>query len=95
MIAEKLGKSPAQVALRWGLQMGNSLVPKTTNESRIEENFDVCDWSIPEDLFTKFSEIGQASSRILFLSLNAYVYEFLCSSMGFAPLSLYIYAHYL
>ncbi|MFS8001645.1 putative aldo/keto reductase, NADP-dependent oxidoreductase domain-containing protein [Helianthus anomalus] len=60
-VAEKLGKTPAQVALRWGLQMGHSILPKSTSESRIKENFDVFDWSIPDDLFTKLSsEIEQA-----------------------------------
>ncbi|MBA0814751.1 hypothetical protein Gohar_020558 [Gossypium harknessii] len=59
MVAEKLGKSPAQVALRWGLQMGHSVLPKSTNETRIKENFDVFDWSIPEELFAKFAEIEQ------------------------------------
>ncbi|KAJ4871207.1 Aldo-keto reductase family 4 member C9 [Raphanus sativus] len=58
-VAEKLGKSPAQVALRWGLQMGNSVLPKSTNEGRIRENFEIFDWSIPDDLFAKFSEIEQ------------------------------------
>lgn len=58
--AQKLGKTPAQVALRWGLQMGHSILPKSTSEGRIKENFDVFGWSIPEDLFTKFSEIEQA-----------------------------------
>ncbi|OMO97282.1 Aldo/keto reductase [Corchorus olitorius] len=62
MVAEKLGKTPAQVALRWGLQMGHSVLPKSTHEERIKENFDVFDWSIPEDLFAKFSEIEQAST---------------------------------
>lgn len=60
LVAEKLGKSPAQVAIRWGLQTGHSLLPKSTTESRIKENFDVFDWSIPEDLFARFSEIEQA-----------------------------------
>ena len=59
-VAEKLGKTPAQVALRWGLQMGHSILPKSTSESRIKENFDVFDWSIPQDLLTKISsEIEQ------------------------------------
>ncbi|KAL3531779.1 hypothetical protein ACH5RR_005300 [Cinchona calisaya] len=58
-IAEKLGKTPAQVSLRWGLQVGNSVLPKSTREERIKENFDVFDWSIPEDLLAKFSEIKQ------------------------------------
>ena len=30
--AEKLGKTPAQVALRWGIQMGHSVLPKSTDE---------------------------------------------------------------
>ncbi|KAM0948324.1 putative aldose reductase [Dioscorea sansibarensis] len=60
MIAEKLGKTPAQVALRWGLQKGHSVLPKSTSEARIKENLDIFDWSIPEDLFSKFSEIEQA-----------------------------------
>eukprot|EP00268_Persea_americana_P061516 TRINITY_DN7784_c0_g2_i2.p1 TRINITY_DN7784_c0_g2~~TRINITY_DN7784_c0_g2_i2.p1 ORF type:complete len:315 (-),score=64.70 TRINITY_DN7784_c0_g2_i2:232-1176(-) len=59
MISEKLGKTPAKVALRWGLQMGQSVLPKSINESRIKENFEVFDWFIPEDLFVKFSEIEQ------------------------------------
>ncbi|KAL3531780.1 hypothetical protein ACH5RR_005301 [Cinchona calisaya] len=60
MVAQKLGKTPAQVALRWGLQMGHSVLPKSTHESRIRENLDIFDWSIPDDLFVKFSEIEQA-----------------------------------
>lgn len=60
-VAEKLGKTPAQVALRWGLQMGHSVLPKSTNEARIKENFDVFSWSIPEDLMAKFNEFEQAS----------------------------------
>ncbi|CAN0926499.1 NADPH-dependent aldo-keto reductase, chloroplastic [Linum grandiflorum] len=58
-VAEKMGKSPAQVALRWGLQAGHSVLPKSTNETRIKENFDVQDWSIPDDLVTELSEIEQ------------------------------------
>ncbi|KAJ8899802.1 hypothetical protein K2173_019502 [Erythroxylum novogranatense] len=60
MAAEKLGKTPAQIALRWGLQMGHSVLPKSTNETRIKENFDVFGWSIPVDLFDKFCRIEQA-----------------------------------
>ncbi|KAG0469311.1 hypothetical protein HPP92_018639 [Vanilla planifolia] len=57
--AEKLGKTPAQVALRWGIQMGNSVLPKSTNKSRILENLDVYDWSIPDELFAMFTTIQQ------------------------------------
>ncbi|KAG8376944.1 hypothetical protein BUALT_Bualt09G0116700 [Buddleja alternifolia] len=58
-VAEKLGKTPAQVALRWGLQMGHSVLPKSTNEKRIKENFDVFDWHVPEELIANFSQIEQ------------------------------------
>ncbi|KAF0904449.1 hypothetical protein E2562_034559, partial [Oryza meyeriana var. granulata] len=57
--AEKLGKTPAQVALRWNIQMGHSVLPKSVTEERIKQNIDVYDWSIPEDLLAKFSEIKQ------------------------------------
>ncbi|KAK9715949.1 hypothetical protein RND81_06G200900 [Saponaria officinalis] len=59
LVAEKLGKSPAQVALRWGLQMGHSVLPKTSSEARLRENLDLFDCSIPQDLFCKFAEIEQ------------------------------------
>ena len=68
-VAAKLGKTPAQVALRWGLQMGHSVLPKSTKESRIKENFDVFGWAIPEDLFAKFDEIEQASIYSIFTLL--------------------------
>lgn len=78
-VAEKLGKTTAQVALRWGLQMGHSVLPKSTNEERIKENFDVFDWCIPGDLFAKFSEIEQASNQVLFfcvcIARNIHSYE--------------------
>ncbi|SEP48475.1 aldo/keto reductase [Amycolatopsis saalfeldensis] len=40
-IAAAHGKSPAQVMLRWGLQQGRSVIPKSTKPARIAENFDV------------------------------------------------------
>lgn len=65
-IAEKLGKTPAQVALRWNIQMGHSVLPKSVSEERIKQNLAVYDWSIPEDLFAKFSEIKQVSYATLY-----------------------------
>ncbi|BFG36263.1 hypothetical protein CerSpe_225370 [Prunus speciosa] len=58
-IAEKLKKSPAQVCLRWGIQSGQSVLPKSVNENRIKENLSLFDWSIPPDLFSKISGIHQ------------------------------------
>jgi diketogulonate reductase-like aldo/keto reductase len=45
-IASAHGKSPAQVMLRWGLQHGRSVIPKSTKPSRIAENIDVFDFQL-------------------------------------------------
>jgi diketogulonate reductase-like aldo/keto reductase len=48
-IAEEHGKSPAQVMLRWGLQHGRSVIPKSTKPERIAENIDVFDFELSAD----------------------------------------------
>ena len=65
-VAEKWGNTIAQVALRWGLQMSHSVLPKSKNETRIKENLDVFNWSIPKDLLAELSKIEQAT-RIFIL----------------------------
>jgi 2,5-diketo-D-gluconate reductase A len=45
-IAERLGKSPAQVVLRWHVQRGNIVFPKSTTPARIEENFALFDFEL-------------------------------------------------
>ena len=51
-IATAHGKSPAQVMLRWGLQQGRSVIPKSTKPSRIAENINVFDFELSADELT-------------------------------------------
>jgi len=48
-IAKTHNKSPAQVMLRWGVQHGRSIIPKSTKPSRIAENIDVFDFELSDD----------------------------------------------
>lgn len=47
-IASRHGKSPAQVMLRWHLQQGRQVIPKSVTPSRIEENIDVFGFDLTE-----------------------------------------------
>ncbi|WP_016692226.1 aldo/keto reductase [Rhodococcus rhodochrous] len=48
-IAGRTGKSPAQVVLRWHLQLGNVVIPKSVTPSRIRENFEVFDFELTDE----------------------------------------------
>ena len=45
-IAERLGKTPAQVVLRWGVQRGTSIIPKTSKPERLVENAALFDFEL-------------------------------------------------
>jgi 2,5-diketo-D-gluconate reductase A len=47
-IAEKHGKTPTQVIIRWHIELGNLVIPKTANPERLLENISVFDFSLDE-----------------------------------------------
>ena len=58
-IAERTGRSAAQVVLRWHIQLGNIVFPKSVNPSRIEENFSIFDFELPEADMTAISKLDR------------------------------------
>jgi diketogulonate reductase-like aldo/keto reductase len=61
-IADKTGRTPAQVIIRWHVQLGNVVIPKSVTPSRIEENLDV-DFALDQDAMAEIEELDE-SSRI-------------------------------
>ena len=48
-LAKKHNKTPAQILLRWGLQKGFVILPKSVTKSRIEENTGIYDFELDKD----------------------------------------------
>ncbi|OEJ24184.1 oxidoreductase [Streptomyces agglomeratus] len=58
-VARKHGKTPAQAVLRWHLQTGNVVIPKSVTPSRIEENLDVFDFELDADDLAAFAALDE------------------------------------
>ncbi|HEV7530018.1 MAG TPA: aldo/keto reductase [Solirubrobacteraceae bacterium] len=62
-IAREHGKTPAQTIIRWHLQLGNVVIPKSVTPSRIRENFEVFDFQLNDEQMTKIESLD-AGKRI-------------------------------
>jgi 2,5-diketo-D-gluconate reductase A len=58
-LADKYGKTTAQVILRWHLQLGNLVIPKSVTPARIRENFEVFDFDLDVDDVVAISELDR------------------------------------
>ena len=65
-VGDKYGKTTAQVMLRWNIQRGVIVIPKSTHRERMEENIDVFDFRLSEDDMAEIAKLDRAES--LFLS---------------------------
>lgn len=61
-IGAKYGKTPAQVMLRWHIQRGIVVIPKSTHIERMEENFNVFDFALTDEEMQTISDMDTATS---------------------------------
>lgn len=64
-IAEKYGKSVAQVALRWNIQRGVVVIPKSVHKERMEENLDIWDFTLSDEDMNAISLLDKGHSEII------------------------------
>ncbi len=66
-LAQKYGKSNVQIILRWHIQEGNIIFPKTTNPQHMKDNFDIFDFALTE---TEMAEIRALDKGVRFFNMT-------------------------
>lgn len=64
-IGRKYGKSAAQVVLKWNVQRGVSIIPKSVHVERMEQNIDIWDFTLTDDEMTKIAAKNLGHSEIV------------------------------
>lgn len=64
-IGEKYGKSAAQVALRWNVDRGVVVIPKSVHKNRMEQNIDIWDFSLTEEDLKEIESMDLGHSEIV------------------------------
>lgn len=73
-IGAKYGKTTAQVMLRWNIERGVVVIPKTVHKQRMQENFDVFDFTLSDDDMQRIAELNSGSS-LFFSHYDPYMVE--------------------
>lgn len=60
-VARRTGKSPAQVILRWHLQIGASVIPRSTREAGLRENLDLFDFALTDAEMTAMASLDEGA----------------------------------
>lgn len=64
-IGKKYNKTAAQVALRWNIQRGVVVIPKSVHEDRIKQNFDIFDFTLSQEDMDKIASMDIGHSEIV------------------------------
>ncbi len=64
-IGQKYGKSAAQVALRWNVQRGVTVIPKSVHKERMEQNIDIWDFQLSGEDMAEIAELDIGHSEIV------------------------------
>ena len=64
-IGSKYGKSAAQVALRWNVQRGVVVIPKSVHKDRMEQNLDIWDFTLSDEDMAKIAAMDIGHSEIV------------------------------
>ena len=64
-IGEKYGKGTGQVALRWNMQRGVVVIPKSTHRERMEQNLDVFDFTLTDEEMKEIAALDIGHSEII------------------------------
>ncbi|WP_244311074.1 aldo/keto reductase [Corynebacterium hindlerae] len=62
-IAAETGKTNAQVILRWNLQLGNMVLPRSSNDERIAENFEIFDFELSPAQMAVLSDLDRSEEH--------------------------------
>ena len=63
-IAERVGKTPAQVVLRWHIELGLVAIPKSADPGRQRENIDVFDFTLGDEDVAAISSLDQGDGTV-------------------------------
>ena len=72
-IGQKYGKSAAQVALRWNVQRGVVVIPKSVHKERIEQNMNIWDFQLSDEDMAEIAKLDIGHSEIVDHSDPAFV----------------------
>lgn len=64
-IGDKYGKTAAQVALRWNVQRGVAIIPKSIHKDRIEQNLDIWDFTLTDEDMKEIAGLDTGHSEIV------------------------------